>query len=155
MTKGSRLHENWVPSTDDVAYGRSLGLSEQAINGCAEDMRLWAGANANRAVARKLDWSKAFKGWLRRTAARQPWLKPPDHPLLPFGKKPVDNPVLQNEPAPISDEMRDKVQAKMVELGAYLRRASKISPKPPARAVFRRPSYEELREKYGKKEESC
>src|SRR5215831_796512 len=75
MTKGSRLHENWVPSTDDVAYGRSLGLSEQAINGCAEDMRLWAGANANRAVARKLDWSKAFKGWLRRTAARQPWLK--------------------------------------------------------------------------------
>jgi len=153
MTKGSRLHENWVPSTDDVAYGRSLGLSEQAINGCAEDMRLWAGANANRAIARKLDWSKAFKGWLRRVASRQPWLKPQD-PLLPFGKKPVDNHPLKDEPAPISDEMRDKVAGMMVDLGAYLRRASKMSPKPPARAVFKRPSYEELREKYGKKVES-
>ena len=36
----------------------------------AEDMRLWAGANANRQVARKADWSLTFKGWMRREAKR-------------------------------------------------------------------------------------
>ena len=34
-------------------------------------MRLWAFANANRAVARKADWSATFKGWMRREVEKR------------------------------------------------------------------------------------
>jgi hypothetical protein len=59
----------------DQGYGLNLGLSLPQVLDCAEEMRLWAGANANRAVARKLDWGMAFKSWMRREAAKR---KPPN-----------------------------------------------------------------------------
>lgn len=65
---GSMLGPDWLPSNGDREYGRGLGLSEANINDFAEDMRLWAEANANRAIARKANWSAAFKGWMRREA---------------------------------------------------------------------------------------
>ena len=68
---GHVLPDNWQPSTKDRQYGRSYGLTDQEIDDCAEDMRLWAQANANRQVARKSNWSAAFLGWMRRVARAQ------------------------------------------------------------------------------------
>ena len=67
---GHPLPEDWAPELHDYEYGYELGLSESQIKFMAEDMRLWAHANANRAVARKKNWSKAFKGWMRRELLR-------------------------------------------------------------------------------------
>jgi hypothetical protein len=66
--QGTTLPDNWTPSQADEAYGQELGLTREQIADHAEDMRLWAGANANRAVARKADWSATFKKWMRREA---------------------------------------------------------------------------------------
>ena len=72
MAKGQALPADWSPSNGDRDYGhRLLHLTDSQIDAFAEDMKLWAGANANRAVARKADWSMAFKGWMRREAAKQ------------------------------------------------------------------------------------
>ena len=69
---GNALAYNWQPSIEDRYYGRiRLGLSDAAIEDMAEDMRLWAGANANRQIARKSNWSMAFKSWMRREAKKQ------------------------------------------------------------------------------------
>lgn len=71
---GIQLPADWKPSPDDIQYGIDLEFGQRAIEGMAEDMRLWAGANANRAVARKdgpKGWSLTFKGWMRREAAKR------------------------------------------------------------------------------------
>jgi hypothetical protein len=68
--KGAALPADWSPSESDVGYGVALGLSEDQVYDRAEKMRLWAGANRNRAVARKSNWGLAFKGWLRDEAER-------------------------------------------------------------------------------------
>ena len=69
--KGQSLEMTWSPSRGDMEYGEALGLTEKNIMQCAEDMRLWAGANRNRPVAKKADWGMTFKGWLRREAGRK------------------------------------------------------------------------------------
>jgi hypothetical protein len=69
---GTSLSEHWQPTNDDREYGhRILHLTDSQIDDMAEDMRLWAGANANRQIARKSNWSMAFKGWMRRKAKQQ------------------------------------------------------------------------------------
>lgn len=68
---GIALPHDWKPSPDEMAYGASLGLASTAIESMAEDMRLWAIANANRPVGRKADWPATFKGWMRRDAAKR------------------------------------------------------------------------------------
>jgi hypothetical protein len=68
---GRSLPEDWQPRHSDVAYGYDLGLSYAEIGGIAEDLRLWAAANANRQIARKANWSAAFRGWMRREAAKR------------------------------------------------------------------------------------
>lgn len=71
--RGSTIPMVWEPSNDDREYGRALGLTMAKIDEIAEDMRLWAGANEHRAVARKAGskgWSLAFKGWMRREAKK-------------------------------------------------------------------------------------
>ncbi len=68
---GTRISEDWVPSDDDVAYGaKKLGLTREQVFSLGEDMRLWAVANANRAVARKDNWTLTFYGWMRREAPK-------------------------------------------------------------------------------------
>ena len=64
--RGTCLPENWQPSESDLEYGRSLGLNDTSITHMAEEMRLWAQSNSNRAIARKADWNATFKGWMRR-----------------------------------------------------------------------------------------
>jgi hypothetical protein len=68
--KGQALPTAWRPSHEQVAYGLDLGLTERQVLDCAADMKLWAEANSNRPVARKARWGAAFKGWMRRAAAR-------------------------------------------------------------------------------------
>ena len=67
---GASLSSDWLPTAADVEYGIALNLTRLEIDGFAEDMRLWARANANRAVGRKSDWTATFRGWMRREAAR-------------------------------------------------------------------------------------
>lgn len=71
--KGKKLPRNWQPTDSDRNYGRELHLNDQQIDGLAEDMRLWAGANEHRAVAHKSNWSMAFKGWMRREVQKGKW----------------------------------------------------------------------------------
>ncbi len=68
---GTRLPDNWQPSEGDVLYGIGLGFVTSQVHDIAEDLRLWAAANGNRQIARKLCWSAAFKSWMRREAAKR------------------------------------------------------------------------------------
>ena len=68
---GTRLPDDWQPSESDIIYGIGLGFVTSQVLDIAEDLRLWAGANANRQIARKLDWSLAFKSWMRREAKKR------------------------------------------------------------------------------------
>ncbi len=68
--RGQLLPANWQPADHDRHYGLRLGLTNDQVDACAEDMRLWAGANAHREIARKANWSMAFKGWMRREAVK-------------------------------------------------------------------------------------
>ena len=68
---GHPLAHDWAPSESDVMYGLGLGLTTPAIEDAAESMRLWASANANRQIARKANWTAAFRGWMRREAAKR------------------------------------------------------------------------------------
>ena len=70
MAAGSSLPADWLPTNDDREYGHRLALTDSQIDDIAEDMRLWAGANSNRQIARKSCWSLAFKGWMRREAKK-------------------------------------------------------------------------------------
>lgn len=67
---GTRLPVDWVPSVSLIGYGGGLGLTKAEVLSMAEDLRLWAVANANRPVARKADWEKTFQGWMRREAPK-------------------------------------------------------------------------------------
>lgn len=67
---GKSLSSEWVPDAADIAYGHKVGLQRSEVDDCAEDMRLWARANANRAVGRKADWRSTFHGWMRREAPK-------------------------------------------------------------------------------------
>jgi hypothetical protein len=67
---GKALHDDWKPDEKDFEYGKALGLNRREVDGMAEDMRLWARANANRAVGRKADWRSTFHGWMRREAPK-------------------------------------------------------------------------------------
>lgn len=68
-SKGTRIHDDWQPAEHDVQYGVDVvKLLRSEIADCAAEMKLWAQANANRAIARKACWSLTFKGWMRRAA---------------------------------------------------------------------------------------
>jgi hypothetical protein len=68
---GTRLPDDWQPSEAEILYGIGLGFITSQVLDIAEDLRLWAAANGHRQIARKLNWSAAFKSWLRREAAKR------------------------------------------------------------------------------------
>jgi hypothetical protein len=70
MARGESLPMDWQPTNGDRDYGHALRLSDAQIDSMAEEMRLWAGANSNRQVARKSNWSMAFKGWMLRESKK-------------------------------------------------------------------------------------
>lgn len=65
-SRGSRIPPEWRPTDSHFTEGYRLGFDRAQVEAFAVDMRLWAEANANRPVARKLDWNKTFSGWMRR-----------------------------------------------------------------------------------------
>lgn len=70
-SRGSAISGEWQPTASEVEYGVALGMTTDEVMEAAENMRLWAQANRNRAVGRKADWSATFKGWLRRESGRK------------------------------------------------------------------------------------
>lgn len=91
MATGSAIPKDWEPSNGDREYGHTiLHLSDHQIDEMATDMKLWAGANSNRQIARKADWSLTFMGWMRREAKRTMRFPPPSRSQNgsgPRGKK--------------------------------------------------------------------
>jgi len=71
MTKGSALTPDWTPSSKEIDYGVNLGFTVREVREVAEDMRLWAQANAHRPITQKSNWHRAFLGWMRRAAKRR------------------------------------------------------------------------------------
>jgi uncharacterized protein YdaU (DUF1376 family) len=67
---GRSLPSDWVADAIDHAYAQKLGMTIPEAESCAEDLRLWARANANRAVGRKADWRSTYHGWMRREAPK-------------------------------------------------------------------------------------
>jgi hypothetical protein len=63
---GKCLPADWSPNETHYAEGQLRAHSRQTIDSFATDMRLWADANSNRAVARKANWDLTFLGWIRR-----------------------------------------------------------------------------------------
>lgn len=64
--RGRTLPDDWQPNSKHFDEGQKLGCSRESVLAQAEDMRIWAQANRNRAVARKADWNLTFLGWMRR-----------------------------------------------------------------------------------------
>lgn len=77
--RGSTLPPEWAPNESHYAEGQKRGHSREAVDDMARDMRDWAGANENRAVARKSNWDLTFHGWIRR---QKPGKSPPSTPSL-------------------------------------------------------------------------
>lgn len=68
--RGCALPADWQPSAKHFDLASDLGCNERFVWQQAEAMREWAGANRNRAVARKADWDLTFTGWLRRETGK-------------------------------------------------------------------------------------
>lgn len=63
--RGSRLDANWQPSAEDVAKAISLGLEPLRVATTGDRFRdYWLGAAGQSAV--KLDWSAAWRNWVRK-----------------------------------------------------------------------------------------
>jgi uncharacterized protein YdaU (DUF1376 family) len=66
---GEPLPDGWEPTEELIQYGIDLGFSRPDVLGFAEDLRIWAGANAHRRDTWKAGakgWALAFQGWMRR-----------------------------------------------------------------------------------------
>ena len=120
---GALLPADWQPNAQHLQEGRELGQSYAWVAEQAKDMRLWALANANRAVARKLDWNATFSGWIRRASkqARSP----------PRGRGDGYAGVLEelrNGQPDNTDDGQDADQARTIEHDADLFRSSGVAP---------------------------
>lgn len=60
------LSADWQPKPEHFEAAEKLKIPRSAVDGKAEDMRIWAGANG----AQKLNWDLTFHGFLRRDAAQ-------------------------------------------------------------------------------------
>jgi hypothetical protein len=87
------LSPDWKPTEEHFAYGERLGLGRIEVDGCAEEMRIWA-ETANGTHTKKRNWDRAFQGWLRRESKnRKRFDKPAQHtvtrgPWKPFKPEP-------------------------------------------------------------------
>lgn len=74
-TRGTRLSTDWAPSAADVAWQRGEGISDDWAQRETENFRDYWLSKAG-AAARKIDWSRTWKKWIRtefdRTLARMP-----------------------------------------------------------------------------------
>lgn len=86
--RGSRLPEDWQPDAELVAYGVSLGFTHRQVLDAAERFRLHFHSSA-KPNAVKVDWGKAFQGWLRDNLDRRgAGVGPPGRPAA-YGPRPI------------------------------------------------------------------
>jgi hypothetical protein len=69
-----RLSPDWKPTEAHYAAAEKLRIPRTAVDGKAEDMRIWAGSTG----AVKLDWDLTFHGFLRRDAPKLASMAGPD-----------------------------------------------------------------------------
>lgn len=70
-SKGSRIKADWKPSADNIAYAAAEGFTEPETQRIAETFRdYWTSAAGKGAT--KLDWSAAWRNWVRSERDRRP-----------------------------------------------------------------------------------
>jgi hypothetical protein len=79
--KGPRLRghlcpDDFRPTDKHYAAGETLGLSRKDVDHVCARMHRWSHANANRPVARKMDWSLALYDFMDGSNKRTPAKKP-------------------------------------------------------------------------------
>lgn len=68
--RGSRLKPDWTPSGDNRAYALSEGFTDAGVDRIAENFRdYWTAAAGQKAT--KLDWSAAWRTWIRNERDRR------------------------------------------------------------------------------------
>lgn len=74
--RGHRLPDNWRPTTSDVEWARTRGITDdQARRSTERFTNHWMAAAGQN--ARKLDWSRAWRNWLDSDAERSAQHRPP------------------------------------------------------------------------------
>jgi len=63
--RATSLSPDWKPNEDCIQYGITLGFTRDAVDGIAEDFRIWALSASGKNTLKK-NWELAFKGWMRR-----------------------------------------------------------------------------------------
>jgi hypothetical protein len=75
--RATRLPDNWVPSSEDQAFAKALGFSDQQIKFHADKFRdFWRGKAG--AGGTKLDWPATWRNWMRSEDERRPKTKAAD-----------------------------------------------------------------------------
>ncbi|HEY6020612.1 MAG TPA: hypothetical protein VIY48_12195 [Candidatus Paceibacterota bacterium] len=64
---GAPIPPDWEPDITDIAWAKEKGYQGEDLKTQTEMMKNWALSNANRGVARKLDWSKTWRNWVMRS----------------------------------------------------------------------------------------
>lgn len=119
ISRGRSLPEDWEPNDKHFEFALSKSLSPDWVRSKAVDMREWAMANRNRAVARKADWDLTFLGWIRRESEKaQP--SRPNHPSFANRQEPSNGNRIINSLHRIGAQLED------LERGGF----------PPARGGF-------------------
>lgn len=101
IDRGRTIPPDWRPSDTHYSEGEKRGFTRTRVDEFATDMRLWAEANKNRAVARKSNWDMTFSVWLRR--------QKPDGPPIQSSIVPIS---AWKPGLPTSDELRAKYAEK-------------------------------------------
>jgi uncharacterized protein YdaU (DUF1376 family) len=61
-SRRQQIPKDWAPIENHFSQAAKLGFGARDVEGMAEDMRIWAGANGSL----KKDWDLTFSGWMRR-----------------------------------------------------------------------------------------
>jgi uncharacterized protein YdaU (DUF1376 family) len=81
-SRGEMLPSDFTASSDMIAFGQKLGLTEPDISYQLDKMRDWATSRGET----KKDWTATFRNWLRETADRK---KSQQSPRIIHGKQPI------------------------------------------------------------------
>ncbi|WP_102867918.1 hypothetical protein [Pseudovibrio exalbescens] len=69
--RGTRLQEDWSPTSENIEYARAKGLSDQRIQFEAEKFRnYWTSKSGS--AATKIDWGKTWNNWILNVIERLP-----------------------------------------------------------------------------------
>lgn len=69
--RGEKLPDDWVPHEKHYQRGAEQGMTRNDVDRCAQRMREWSIANANRREARKSNWNMAFYQFIEPRNARR------------------------------------------------------------------------------------